>query len=474
MNNEDIIIYHLINDDEYFSRVYPCIKSDFFQDSTPRRLFSIFKKIIEERDARPTYDGLEMVINNDTKIDPKDKEDLKKYINDKKDKTHIIDINILIPETEKWAKINSFRNAVSQAIDIVKSSNKDSNIEKAMAIMEDGFNVDFANDSFSMSFNDEADRRRRFLMLQDENIIRSGFKPLDDLVGGFKRKTLNVFQAPTNQGKTLTMTFLASQFIMQGYDVAYATLEVAAEEILARVDANLLDTSTFDLSHLKGGDEMFIKLFKKVDDKNPGRLEVRQFAGASWVNIKIWMKELAIKKKFRPQILFIDYLGLMKSTTIEKSDNLYSKMKACAEEIRENLSIAMELTVFSAAQTKRDVESRIREQGEKTIVGNDDVGESYGLPQTVDTFISQFEISQGIDKYINNDISSTYIWLSTKTRSFVPPGRRVQVGVSKCKQRLVEINIGNIDEKIINKIDETVDYLEKQDDFFGDWNGIAN
>ena len=159
---------------------------------------------------------------------------------------------------------------------------------------------------------------------------------------------------------------------------------------------------------------------------------------------------------------------------IEKSDNLYSKMKACAEEIRENLSIAMELTVFSAAQTKRDVESRIREQGEKTIVGNDDVGESYGLPQTVDTFISQFEISQGIDKYINNDISSTYIWLSTKTRSFVPPGRRVQVGVSKCKQRLVEINIGNIDEKIINKIDETVDYLEKQDDFFGDWNGIAN
>lgn len=466
-NNEDKILNGLIYSDEYFASVFSYLKADYFQEIVQRKIFTVFKKIVEEKDARPTYDGLEMVIENDIKIAAEDKKALKKYIDDFRKIRFDVDEKILIAETEKWAKLNAFKNGMAKSIDIIKKSGSNENFQQAMSILEDSYNISFERDGYAMSFNDEDDRKRRFAMLQEENIIKCGFNPLDDLVGGFKPKTLNVFQAPTNQGKTLTLTFLAAQFIMQGYDVAYVTLEVAAEEILARIDANLLNVSTYDLSHLDGGEEMFIKLFRKVDEQNPGRLEVKQFAGATWLDIKLWLKKKSLEKKgFRPQILFIDYLGLMKNTS-GISDNMYQKLQANAEDVRNYLAIEKGLTVFSASQTHRATEGKIRKNQEKTVIGNDDVAESYALPQTCDTYISQFEIQEDISQYMNNDISGVYIWQSTKTRSFIPPGRKAKIGVSKCKQRLIEINTGNIDEKIINNDIETDGYIpDISEDFF--------
>ena len=244
--------------------------------------------------------------------------------------------------------------------------------------------------------------------------------------GGVPQKTLNVCLAGTGVGKSLFMCHLAASSILEGKNVLYITLEMAEERIAERIDANLLDVSTDDLHALPK--TMFDDRVERLKSKSPGKLIIKEYptASAHSGHFKALLNELALKKSFKPDVLFIDYLNICASSRF-KGGNIssYFYIKAIAEELR-GLAVEFKLPIFTATQTTRS-------GFVSTDIGLEDTSESFGLPATAD-FMFALMTSEELDslnqmkvKQLKNRYSDPAI-----NRSFI-------IGVDRSKMRLYDV-----------------------------------
>jgi len=463
MNKEDYIVHNLVSNPDFMGKTITKIKSDYFEHYEAQSLFYYIDKCVND-DSPVSFDTLKLMIHGDYKLNKREGADeLLKYIDMLNAQNMNIATPILIQETEKWAKMNSFRNGLNVSLEMIKKSNQSpDSYRQAQGIIEEALNIKFEEDDYSMTWNANEDRLKRVRALKMENTIMSGFKPFDDLTGGIKTKTLTCFLAPTNMGKTLSMAFLAACFARQGLNVAIATLEISCEEYLARIDANLLNLGTYDMQ--VAGENIVMKEFEVFDEKNPnmGQIEIHQFSDASVIDCKMWLRELYSVKSFTPDILIIDYIGIMTALNVRDRSNTYVTMKEISREVRQKIGIDMNLPIISAVQSNRKTEHKVKAKGVDADIGNEDVGDSYAIPQNLDTFISQIEIKNNIQQYLTNDINSVYLWKLIKSRSHVETGTRTMIGVSKHKQRLYDINFGNVDIQVINNQEKTQADINKK------------
>ncbi len=245
--------------------------------------------------------------------------------------------------------------------------------------------------------------------------------------GGIPSKTLNICLAGTGVGKTMFMTHLASSILLQGKNVLYITLEMAEERIAERIDANLLNVGMSDLEELPY--QMYETKINKLQSKTSGKLIIKEYptASAHTGHFKTLLSELALKKSFKPDILFVDYLNIAASARFKAGANVnsYTYIKAIAEELR-GLAVEYNIPVFSATQTTRGgfVSSDI---------GMEDTAESFGLPATADfmfALISSEELEQKnqiLIKQLKNRYNDPTI-----NRKFI-------VGVDRSKRRLYDV-----------------------------------
>ena len=122
--------------------------------------------------------------------------------------------------------------------------------------------------------------------------------------------------------------------LLEGKNVLYVTLEMAEERIAERIDANLLDVTTDDLHALPK--QMFDDRVQRLKERSPGKLIIKEYptASAHSGHFKSLLNELALKKSFRPDVLFVDYLNICASSRF-KGGNIssYFYIKAIAEEL---------------------------------------------------------------------------------------------------------------------------------------------
>jgi archaellum biogenesis ATPase FlaH len=197
--------------------------------------------------------------------------------------------------------------------------------------------------------------------------------------GGLPNKTLNIILAGTGVGKSLFMCHMAGASLVQGKNVLYITMEMAEERIAERIDANLMNIPIDQLESLPK--QVYDSKIMKVAQKNIGKLIIKEYpTGAAHVgHFRALLNELKLKKNFKPDIIFIDYLNICASSRIRGlggSVNTYSYVKAIAEEMR-GLAVEANVPLVSATQTTRSGYSN-------TDVGLEDTSESFGLPATAD------------------------------------------------------------------------------------------
>ena len=132
--------------------------------------------------------------------------------------------------------------------------------------------------------------------------------------GGLPPKTLNIALAGTGVGKSLFMCHMAANCMNQGKNVLYITLEMAEERIAERIDANLMNVSMEDLHELPK--TMYDSKIEKIIRETNGQLVIKEYptASAHSAHFRGLIKELAIKKSFKPDIIFIDYLNICASS----------------------------------------------------------------------------------------------------------------------------------------------------------------
>ncbi len=420
---EDTILSHLIYNEDYCRKVLPFLKDDYFANRSDKVLFSEIYAFVDKYNNLPTKETLIIELGNRKDITEEEYKAIKQTINGLSYEEN--DIQWLLDTTEKFCKDKAVNNAVLNGIKILDGKDKKRTPEAIPSILSEALAVSFDN-HIGHDYIDDADDRfdwyhrtelRLPFDLQYFNKITKG---------GVPQKTLNVCLAGTGVGKSLFMCHLAASSILEGKNVLYITLEMAEERIAERIDANLLDVSTDDLHALPK--TMFDDRVERLKSKSPGKLIIKEYptASAHSGHFKALLNELALKKSFKPDVLFIDYLNICASSRF-KGGNIssYFYIKAIAEELR-GLAVEFKLPIFTATQTTRS-------GFVSTDIGLEDTSESFGLPATAD-FMFALMTSEELDqlnqmkvKQLKNRYSDPAI-----NRSFI-------IGVDRSKMRLYDV-----------------------------------
>ena len=422
---EQTTLANLIHNEPFARKVLPFIKGDYFSDRTERIVFEEIDKFVDKYNALPNHNSLEVELDSRKDLN---EEDYKRVLSVLKSLKSDDDVNFewLVETTEQFCKDKAVYNAIVDGIKIIDGKDKERGVDAIPSILTDALAVGFDN-RVGHDYLADAESRFDYYHTIEEKI------PFDlDFFnritkGGLPPKTLNIALAGTGVGKSLFMCHMAANCLSQGKSVLYITLEMAEERIAERIDANLMNISIDDLHELPK--QMYDTKMDDIIKNTTGTLVIKEYptASAHSNHFRGLIKELAIKKSFKPDIIFVDYLNICASARFKANGNVNSYMyiKAIAEELR-GLAVETNVPIMSATQTTRSGFGN-------SDVGLEDTSESFGLPATADlmfALISNEELD-AVNQIAVKQLKNRYNDPTTN--------KRFVVGIDRAKMRLFDV-----------------------------------
>ena len=454
MNNERIeqtILRNLIFNEDYTRKVLPFVNEIYFPKREEKILFQEIDNFVQKYKNLPTKETILIELNNRKDINEEENKIVKELLSTLNPED--VDNKWLLDTTEKFCKDRAVHNAVLDGIKILDGKSKDKTPEAIPSILADALAVSFDN-HIGHDYIQDAESRFKYYHTKEKKyqFDLSYFNRITK--GGVPSKTLNIALAGTGVGKSLFMCHCASAYLAQGLNVLYITLEMAEERIAERIDANLLDTTIDDLHALPK--DLYDSKILKVKNKTNGQLIIKEYptASAHSGHFRALFNELALKKSFRPDVVFIDYLNICASARF-KGGNIssYFYIKAIAKELR-GLAVEFDVPIFSATQTTRT-------GFVSTDIGLEDTAESFGLPATAD-FMFALQSNEELEqlgqmkvKQLKNRYNDPAMF-----RSFI-------VGVDRAKMKLYDVD--NQAQNIVDKGKEPDLKVENPYDKFSDF-----
>jgi replicative DNA helicase len=446
------ILSNLIHNEDYSRKVIPFIKLEYFDIRAEEIICQEIIDFIAKYNKAITQEILGLEVQNREDITEQEYKNICDIIS-KLDKSET-NTNWLVDVTEKWCRDRAIYLALMSSIKIADGQDDKKGRDAIPGILSDALGVSFDNHVGHDYLEDYEQRYESYHRKEDK--IPFDLEYFDRITkGGVPNKTLNIALAGTGVGKSLFMCSFASSVLLQGKNVLYITMEMAEERIAERIDANLLDVNIRDINELPRS--TFENKVNNIAKKTQGSLIIKEYptAAAHAGHFKTLLNELALKKSFRPDIIFIDYLNICASSRYKgnASANSYSYIKAIAEDLR-GLAVEYNLPIVSATQTTRAGFG-------SSDVDLTDTSESFGLPATADlmfALISTEEleaINQIMVKQLKNRYNDPTI------------NKRFCLGIDRSKMRLYDVEQNKGGELIDSgKTDELKENLDKMKDKF--------
>ena len=421
---ERTALTQLVTNEQYARKVLPFIKSDYFSDRTERTIFEEITKFVDKYNKIPTQTSLEIEVHGRKDLNENDYKKVVAVIQTLSSTD--VDFDWLVDTTEKFCKDKAVYNAIVEGISIIDGKDKNRGPDAIPGILTEALAVGFDNRVGHDYLLDSESRYDYYHTVEKK--IPFDLEFFNKITkGGLSPKTLNIVLAGTGVGKSLFMCHVAANCLSQGKNVLYITLEMAEERIAERIDANLMNITTEDLHDLPK--QMFDNKIAKIIKSTSGKLIVKEYptASAHTGHFRGLIKELAIKKSFKPDIIFIDYLNICASSRFKgaSSVNSYLYIKAIAEEIR-GLAVESNLPILSGTQTNRS-------GFVSTDIGLEDTSESFGLPATADlmfALISNEELDE-LNQIAVKQLKNRYNDLTVN--------KRFVIGIDRAKMRLFDV-----------------------------------
>ncbi len=418
------VLSHLLNNEEYCRRVIPYLQKEYFEGSH-KVVFDLIVSFVATHNKLPT--GRVLDIELQKVAAPEDVLNQSSIlINEINTKTDL-DTDYLIKETEKWCKDRAVYLAIMDSIGIIDGKDKERTEGAIPEILSNALGVSF-DQAIGHDYIDDSDSRFDFYNKTEERIPwdLDYFNKITK--GGIPNKTLNVCLAGTGVGKSLFMCHNAASVLQQGKNVLYITMEMAEERIAERIDANLMDLPIQQLESLPKN--VFSEKIQRIATGTIGKLLIKEYptGAAHSGHFRALLNELKMKKKFAPDIIYVDYLNICSSSRMKAmggSINSYTYIKAIAEELR-GLAIEFNVPIMTATQTTRSGFSN-------TDVGLEDTSESFGLPATADLMFALIateeldELNQVMVKQLKNRYNDP-----TKYKRFV-------IGIDRARMKLYDV-----------------------------------
>jgi len=420
---EKVILRNLVYNEEYLRKVLPFIEPDYFNDRNERVVFEHITKYAAEYNSLITKEVLQIEIEDRRDITQDEVKNIFGTINELEDIE--CDFEWLSDTTEKWCRDRAIYLALMESIKIADGQDDKKNRDAIPTILSDALSVSF-NRNVGHDYLEDYEERYE-LYNRKESRIQFDLEYFNKITkGGLPNKTLNIALAGTGVGKSLFMCHHASSVLLEGKNVLYITLEMAEEKIAERIDANLLNVNIQEIVDLPK--PIFEGKVTNLAKKTQGSLIIKEYptASAHSGHFKALLNELALKKSFKPDIIFIDYLNICASSRYRAGSNVnsYSYIKAIAEELR-GLAVEANVPIVSATQTTRSGFA-------SSDVDLTDTSESFGLPATADlmfALISTEELetlNQIMVKQLKNRYNDPTIY------------KRFVIGIDRAKMRLYD------------------------------------
>jgi replicative DNA helicase len=420
---ETTILRNLVFNEDYSRKVIPFIQPDYFEQKAEKVIFDEIVQFIVKYGSAITIEALNIEVENRTDLNETEVKEIREINSSLNDAA--VEKQWLLDTTEKWCRDRAIYLALMESIHIADGNNDKKNRDAIPSILSDALAVSFDN-NIGHDYLQNYEERYEFYHRKEDK-IEFDLEYFNKITkGGLPNKTLNIALAGTGVGKSLFMCHVASAALLQGRNVLYITLEMAEERIAERIDANLLNVPIQQLVDLPR--QMFENKVTNISKKTQGTLIIKEYptASAHSGHFKALLNELALKKSFRPDIIFIDYLNICASSRYKSnlSVNSYSYIKAIAEELR-GLAVEFNVPIVSATQTTR------------SGYGNSDVeltdtSESFGLPATADlmfALISTEEL-EGLGQILVKQLKNRY----NDPTIF----KRFVIGIDRAKMRLYD------------------------------------
>jgi replicative DNA helicase len=416
---------NLVANEDYCRKVLPFLKSTYFDIKEQRIIFEEIHNFVDKYKKVPTKISLEIEVEQRKDLTETEHSKIVEIIKTL-DSTDV-DIEWLLDTTEKFCKDKAIYNAIVEGISIIDGKDKNKSADSIPSILTDALAVSFDN-AVGHDYLLDSDTRFEYYHRIEERVPfdLDFFNKITN--GGLPNKTLNIALAGTGVGKSLFMCHMAASSLSQGKNVLYITLEMAEERIAERIDANLMNITMDDLHELPK--KMFDDKIANITKKTSGTLIVKEYptASAHSAHFRGLIKELAIKKSFKPDIIFIDYLNICASSRFKgvQNANSYTIVKSIAEELR-GLAVECDVPIMSATQTTRSGFA-------STDVDLTDTSESFGLPATADFMFALIsneeldELNQIVVKQLKNRYNDPTI------------NKRFVLGIDRAKMRLFDVD----------------------------------
>ena len=420
---EQTILRNLIYNEEYYRKVVPFLKAEYYETYHERIIFEEIADFAAKYDKIPTKEVLTINIQNRADLTDEAFQDSVQEINSLTDEW--VDYDWLLDATEKWCQDRAIYLALMQSIKIADGGDKKFTKGAIPSILQDALAVSF-DEHIGHDYIEQSSDRYEFYHRKEEKIPFDLEKFNFITKGGLPNKTLNIALAGTGVGKSLFMCHMAGSALTQGYNVLYITCEMAEEKIAERIDANLLNVNVKDIVELP--EVLFSSKVNEIAKKTRGKLIIKEYptASAHVGHFKALLNDLNLKKDFKPDIIFVDYLNICASVRYKGAIvNSYTYVKAIAEELR-GLAVESNVPIISATQTTR------------SGYGNSDpdltdTSESFGLPATADfmfALISTEELEQQ-GRIMVKQLKNRY---NDPTSS-----RKFMVGIDRSKMKLYDV-----------------------------------
>jgi replicative DNA helicase len=444
---EFLILRNLLYNEQYLRKVIPFLKSEYFEDQNQKIVFEEILSFVNKYNQLATKEVLCIEVEKRTDINDTTFKEIIHLIGCLDDIP--AEFNWVVSTTEKWCRDRAIYLALMESIHIADGKSEKKTPDSIPSILSDALAVSFDNHVGHDYLQDYEQRYEAYHRKEDK--IEFDLEYFNKITkGGIPNKTLNIALAGTGVGKSLFMCHVASSVLLQGRNVLYITMEMAEERIAERIDANLLNVPIQSIIDLPK--QMFESKVTNLAKKTQGTLIIKEYptASAHSGHFKSLLNELSLKKSFKPDIIFIDYLNICASSRYKGNSNInsYSYIKAIAEELR-GLAVEFNVPIVSATQTTR------------SGYGNSDVeltdtSESFGLPATADLMFALIsteeleELGQILVKQLKNRYNDPTIY------------KRFVVGIDRAKMRLYDVEQSAQQDILDSGKEEEYDYEEKK------------
>jgi replicative DNA helicase len=387
---EAVVLSNLLLNEEYSRKVLPYVKEEYFLDPDERYLFNSINNFVNEYNSLPSKEAVVITIDKDDGVNEDRFTSLIGMVQGFQVDT-LTDSQWLLDETEKFCQDRALYNAVRTSIAVMDGKSKDIERGALPNLLADALAVSF-DSHLGHDYMDDWEKQFDYYHRTEEKIPFDLAKFNQITKGGVGRKSLIVAMAGTNVGKSIFMCHLAAANLMAGQNVLYFTLEMSEEMVRERIDANLLDISIDELRSLSK--EQYSRLMERVRTRSTGKLIIKEYpSGSAHVgHFRHFINELKLKRKFKADVIYVDYLNICSSIRHRNLSNVnsYNLVMSIAVELR-GLAMELDVPIFSATQTNRGGMNN-------SDVELTDTSDSIGITFTVDMMFALIR-SEELDQF---------------------------------------------------------------------------